>query len=55
MEAKERVEAFLIMYADIVEEEKVHIKKGVLKEYPIVWRFFVEPHDKKDPDEVKRI
>jgi glutamate synthase domain-containing protein 1 len=52
MEAKEKVESFLDTYTDLIEEEKVPIKKGVLKEHPIVWRFFVDPHDKKNPDEV---
>ena len=51
-EAKERVEEFLKDYADILEEEKVQVNEGVLKEHPLIWRFFVDSYDKENPDDV---
>lgn len=50
-EAKDRVEEFLNRYTDIIENEKVKVRRDVLEEYPLVWRFFVDPHDQKNPDE----
>ena len=44
-EAKKRVEEFLKDYTDIQEAEKVIVRKGILKEYPLVWRFFVDVND----------
>jgi glutamate synthase domain-containing protein 1 len=41
--AKERVEDFLSSCTDIVKEEKVPVDSNVFREYPLVWRFFVEP------------
>lgn len=51
-ESKEKVEEFLKDYTDIIREEKVQVKKGVIKEYPLIWRFFVDPYDKENPDDV---
>jgi glutamate synthase domain-containing protein 1 len=42
-DAKAKVEEFLNTYTSIVSEEEVPVKKGVLKEYPFVRRFFIEP------------
>ncbi|MBN2014510.1 MAG: glutamine amidotransferase family protein [Candidatus Altiarchaeota archaeon] len=50
-EAKDRVEEFLNRYTDVIENERVKVREDVLKEYPIVWRFFVDPHDQENPDE----
>jgi glutamate synthase domain-containing protein 1 len=52
-EAKSKVEEFLKGYTDIIKDEKVPVKKGVLKEYPIVWRFFVSPRG-DNPDDVMK-
>lgn len=52
-ETKSKVEEFLKEYTDIVRDEKVAVKKGVLKEYPIIWRFFVSPLG-EDPDEIMK-
>ncbi len=54
MEAKEKVEEFLNEYTDIIKEEKVPIKKDVFKEYPLVWRFFIEPLNQVNPDDVMK-
>lgn len=43
LDVKSKVEEFLKTYTDIVWDEEVSVKKGILKEYPKVWRFFVEP------------
>lgn len=51
-ESKEKAEEFLKDYTDIIREEKVQVKKGVIKEYPLIWRFFVDPYDKENPDDV---
>jgi len=53
-EAKERVEEFIKDYTDIVKEEKVPVKKDVFREYPLVWRFFVEPLDRQNSDDVMK-
>lgn len=50
-EAKTVVEEFLKSYTEIVKDERVIVKKGVLKEYPMVWRFFVSPKGKDNPDD----
>jgi glutamate synthase domain-containing protein 1 len=54
VKVKERVEEFLDNYTEIVKDERVPIKKGVLKEYPIAWRFFVEPYDREKPNEIMK-
>lgn len=54
LEAKEVVAEFLKNYVDIVDEEKVRVRTEVFKESPIVWRFFVDPYDKKNSDEVMK-
>ncbi len=51
MEAKIKVEEFLKNYADIIREENVPVKKDVFREYPLVWRFFINPRDLKNPDD----
>lgn len=51
MEAKIKVEEFLKNYADIIKEEKVPVKKDVFREYPIAWRFFINPRDSENPDD----
>jgi len=51
-EAKSQVEEFLKNYTEIVRDEIVQVKKGVLKDYPIVWRFFVHPTGEDNPDDV---
>ncbi len=51
-EAKELVEEFLKDYTDILEEEKVIVRKDVIKEYPMTWRFFVDVTCKGDPDDI---
>ncbi|OYT27356.1 MAG: hypothetical protein B6U97_01920 [Candidatus Altiarchaeales archaeon ex4484_96] len=53
-EAKERVEEFLKDYVKIEKEEGVSVRKDVFKEYPLVWRFFVEPVDKPNSNEVMK-
>jgi len=54
-QAKSAVEEFLKSYTEIVKDEEVPVKKGVLKEYPIVWRFFVSPKDAKaNPDDTMK-
>ena len=51
--AKNRVKGLLEEYTDIVKEEKVPTKKGVFKEAPLVWRFFVDPKKgTNDPDDL---
>ena len=50
-EAKRTVEEFLKEYTEIVKDEEVSVKKGILKEYPIVWRFFVDTKDNMNPDD----
>jgi glutamate synthase domain-containing protein 1 len=40
---KAGVEELLHQHTDIIEEQRVYVKKGVFKEYPMVWRFFVDP------------
>lgn len=51
-EAKERVEEFLKDYTDIIKEERVQVKKGVISKYPLIWRFFVDPRDNENSDDV---
>lgn len=51
--AKERVEEFLKDHADIVKDERVPVKKGVLNDYPLIWRFFV--NSKGNADVIKDI
>lgn len=41
---KERVEEFLKEHTDVVKDEQVSTKKGVFREYPDIWRFFVNPN-----------
>jgi glutamate synthase domain-containing protein 1 len=53
-EAKSAVEEFLKGYTEIVKDEEVCVKKGVLKEYPIVWRFFVSPKGGEDPNDTMK-
>lgn len=50
-EARARVEEFLKGYTDIVREEEVPVETNVLREYPLVWRFFTDPKNGRDPDE----
>lgn len=55
---KERVEEFLKDHADIVKDERVPTKKGVFRDYPDIWRFFVNPNGKNGDspdDQVKDI
>ena len=51
-EAKEKVEEFLKDYTDIIEEEKVLVKEGIVKEYPLIWRFFVDTNDRENANDV---
>jgi glutamate synthase domain-containing protein 1 len=50
---KERVEEFLNKHTEIVKEERVPTKNRVFKEYPDIWRFFVNPngHNGDSPDD----
>lgn len=50
---KERVEEFLKKHTDIVKDERVSTKNGVFRDYPDIWRFFVNPNGKNgdSPDD----
>ncbi|MEE8402994.1 MAG: hypothetical protein V3R93_04490 [Candidatus Hydrothermarchaeaceae archaeon] len=50
---KERVEEFLKEHTDIVKDERVSTKNGVFRDYPDIWRFFVNPNGKNgdSPDD----
>lgn len=50
-EVKEKVEEFLKDYTDIIGEEKVPVREGIIKEYPLIWRFFVDSCDKENADD----
>jgi glutamate synthase domain-containing protein 1 len=53
---KERVEEFLKTYAEIVKDERVPVEKNVFREYPLIWRFFIDPKNGESADdEVKDI
>jgi glutamate synthase domain-containing protein 1 len=52
---KERVEEFLKKYTDIVKDERVPVDGGVFKEYPTIWRFFVDPKGENGGDLIKDI
>lgn len=54
-QAKEDVGSFLDQYTDIVQEEKVKVDEDVFKEYPLVWRFFVDPLGEDADDVMKNI
>lgn len=52
---KERVEEFLKEHTEIVKDEKVPVKKNALDEYPLIWRFFVDPKGENGDDVIKDI
>jgi glutamate synthase domain-containing protein 1 len=41
---KERVEEFLKDHVEIVKDERVSVNKGIFRDYPLIWRFFVNPN-----------
>lgn len=48
----ERVGEFLKARAKIIKDEKVRVDNNVIRDHPLIWRFFIEPKDSNDPDEI---
>lgn len=50
--AKERVEEFLKEHVEISKDERVQVREAIFREHPTIWRFFINPKDGQNPDDV---